>query len=315
MAKLYKRTTALFAAILFQGTFNLANADVPAPIYERASAIAKSMGGEGTIIKAVSRVDDVSALKQATKVIFTDGSGSLQNLIMLPDGQHFIAGPLARYNPESGNIIRGDGEVISNPASLDKPVIFEPFQLDGIFRPSNFTNASLELFSDPNNAPESFMAMLQAAPAIIEGSGPFEITIIIDPNCNFCIQKYQDLRPLVNTNQITVRWIPAIGPSVSPYSKLLALIDPGADNHERLTRLRAMVNREVYEGKVADVEGAKSLLTRTTAILGMLRGTRDPNKQAGTPQSFYKTPDGVLHQQFGYTDKGVEVIKKDFGLK
>src|SRR5690606_5335842 len=158
-------------------------------------------------------------------------------------------------------------------------------------------------------------ALLSEAPAITEGTGDAELMIFFDPECPLCMHKYKDLQPLIAANHITVHWIPVVGPSVSPYSKLLALIDPSADNAERIKRLEAMAKGKIPEGKVGDLQGAKELLSRTTALLSMIRGISSPNSQAGTPQTFYKTPDGVLHLQYGYSADNVQVIKRDFQLR
>lgn len=315
MLKTYARRTLTTYILVLMGTAHSVYATVPEAIVDRASAIAQAVGGAGTVISAVSRVDDLAGLKQATKVIYRDSGGNLQNLIMLPDGEHFIAGPLAQYDPTTGDILRGNGEIVKVDSGEIGKISTEPFKLDGIFRSSNFTNSGLALFSDPITAPSSYMSLLSGAPAISEGSGEAELLVFFDPGCPLCMRKYEDLRPLIASNQVTVHWIPVVGPSVSPYSKLLALIDPSADNDERLKRLEAMTNGKIPDGKVGDIQGAKELLSRTTAMLSMIRGISSPTAQAGTPQTFYKTPDGVLHLQFGYSQDNVQVIKRDFQLK
>lgn len=301
--------------LLSSVSYSLGNDTVPTPVIERASDIAKSLGGTGTIIKAVNRSPNLPGLRQATQVIYSDSKGALQNLIMLPDGIHFIAGPLGQFDPADGSISDAAGvkQIQTKRSAPEQKPNDQQFRLDGILRPANFTTAGKALFSDPEKAPENFMDILASAKGIKDGDGGQEIYVLFDPACGFCLKKYKELRPLIDAGKITVFWIPVIGPATPPYTNLKALLDPGSTNEERLERLKTLTNRKPIIGKTKAPKEAGDLLQRTTTLLSIIRSERSPDRGAGTPQMFYKTDAGVIHHQYGYSEDNIKNLIADIG--
>ncbi|UUA75182.1 DsbA family protein [Cellvibrio sp. QJXJ] len=307
---------------------------VPDAVQSRAAEIAIAVGGKGTYIKAIQRAPDAPGMRQATQVIYVDGRGALQNLIMLPDGLHFIAGPIAVYNAGDKSISDANGKVliagtnteptkeistVSTPAVQERQqastsTVYEPFKLDGIFRFSNLTSAGKSVFKDPVNAPENYYSLLKSANGIKDGKGGHEIFVLIDTACPYCMKKYEELQPLIGAGEITVYWIPVVGPSRPPYSNLVALTDPGLTNDERLTKLKAIANNMPLDGALSKPDEAKDWLTRTTALLSMIRSEKSDVRSAGTPQMFFKSTDGVIHHQYGYNESFLKTLKADLNI-
>lgn len=312
-----KLNKLLFAVIPFMllsaAAYSLGNNTVPEPVIERASEIAKSLGGTGTIVKAVNRAPNLPGLRQGTQVIYTDSSGALQNLIMLPDGIHFIAGPLGQFDPADGSISDAAGvkQIPAIPSTANTNAKSQAFRLDGILRPANFTSAGKELFENQEQAPESFMTILASAKGIKDGNGGQEVYVLFDPACGFCLKKYKELRPLIDAGKVTAYWIPVVGPATPPYTNLKALIDPGATNEEKLERLKQLTSRKPIIGKTKAPKEADELLKRTTTLLSIIRSDRSPDRGAGTPQMFYKTSDGVIHHQYGYSEDNIQTLISD----
>lgn len=285
-------------------------------IIDRASRIAIAAGGDGTTIKSVQRVQNLPGLRQATLVIYTDASGNLANLVMLPDGKHFIAGPIGAFDEKSDSIGPVNQQSIPHPdnqnkldAAATKPVKTEAFKLDGILRPSNFSTAGIELFSDPLKAPAYFIEILASAKGIEDGKMGKPVYVLFDPACGYCQLEYNQLRPLIDSEIVKVYWIPVIGPSPAPYTDLIKLIDPGSDNETRLKRLKVLMAGENISEEAKDEAGAKQLLERTTTLLSLLRSERSPDKGVGTPQTFYIDNQGVIRHEYGFSDNLAAKLK------
>lgn len=279
-------------------------------VINRASQIAIAAGGDGTIVKSVQRAQNLPGLRQATLVIYNDASGNLANLIMLPDGVHFIAGPIGAFDEKSktiGSAIISNQSVATTVVAQPKsppPVKIKPdtFTLDGILRPSNFSTAGIALFSNPDKAPEYFMEILASANGIQDGNKGRPVYILFDPACGYCQQEYHELRPLIESGKITAYWIPVVGPSAPPYTELVQLIDPNSTNEVRLKRLTALMQGATITDKIEQMEAATQMLERTTTLLSLLRSERSPDRGVGTPQTFFVTDDGTIRHEYGYSD-------------
>jgi len=308
--------------------------DVPEAVKERAIAIATTLGGKGSFIKEVSKAADAPGLRQATQVIYTDANGALQNMIMLPDGIHFIAGPIGIYDPSDNSISdinRTKHIVPSESADTNiEPVTASPtqappatpapalpeerFKLDGIFRYSNFTTAGKAVFKDAANATANYFSLLDAAKGVKDGNGGHELYVLFDPQCHFCLLKYEGLRPLIDAGKVTVYWIPVVGPSEPPYTNLLLLTDPNTTNEQKLERLKLFAKKLPLNEEVKPGVESSHWLKRTTSLLAMIRSESSETRSAGTPQMFYKTDDGTIKQQYGYSSNFLRDLKIDLKL-
>lgn len=305
---------------------------VPDSVRERAEAIASTLGGIGTLIKEVSKAAEAPGLHQATQVIYTDSNGALQNLIMLPDGIHFIAGPIGIYDPSDSSISDINKVKLIVPSSepkaklpappkapplseADAPSTIEPFKLDGIFRYSNFTTAGKAVFKDPVSATENYFSLLSGAKGIKDGNGGHELFMLFDPGCGYCLLKYEELRPYIDAGKLTVHWIPVVGPSLPPYTNLLLLVDPTLSNEEKLARLKLFVTKRPIPSGVSPSPESSNWLKRTTALLAMIRSEKTETRSAGTPQMFYKDNNGVIKHQFGYSSDSLSKLLTDLKIE
>jgi hypothetical protein len=305
---------------------------VPDSVRIRAVAIATSLGGKGTFIKEVSKAAEAPGLHQATQVIYTDSNGALQNLIMLPDGIHFIAGPIGIYDPTDRSIsdinrvkhiVPTSDNIAEIPAPKKVPPRTEannlptddPFKLDGIFRYSNFTTAGKSVFKDPVKATENYFSLLSAAKGIKDGKSGHELFILFDPSCGYCLLKYEELRPLIDTGKLTVYWIPVVGPSLPPYTNLLLLADPNLSTDEKLERLKLLTSKRSIPESAKPSPESSQWLKRSTSLLAMIRSEKSESRSAGTPQMFYRGNDGILKHQFGYSSDSFEKLVSDLDIK
>jgi thiol:disulfide interchange protein DsbG len=54
----------------------------------------------------------------------------------------------------------------------------------------------------------TILERIREATWIAEGKGPHVLYVFFDPNCPYCNQVFQDLRPWVTRGEVEVRWIP-----------------------------------------------------------------------------------------------------------
>ena len=70
-------------------------------------------------------------------------------------------------------------------------------------------------------------AMLQQmgrTTAVTRGRGPREVDVFFDPNCPYCHELYDDLRPWVGRQRLQLRWIPVAVLAPSSEGKAAALL-------------------------------------------------------------------------------------------
>lgn len=60
-------------------------------------------------------------------------------------------------------------------------------------------------------------------------SAPHKAYMIIDPNCVFCHELYQQVKPLIDNGQLQVRWIPVAFRDPTSPGKAAALLNAGSD--------------------------------------------------------------------------------------
>lgn len=289
-------------------------ASVPPHVAARAGEIAKGIGGSGTTVVQVERLEDQPGLSQATLVKYRDAVGRESELIMLPDGKHFIPGGVFEWKGASAKSPAPQPLTPKTPAP--KPASASmAYERNDILDPADFSASVIEeLFEARETAPVSYFSILQDAPAVVDGTGSNHVYVMFDPACGYCLRKYEGLRPLIDQGSITVHWIPVIGPSKAPYNALMALADTQATNEQRLERLHALASRQRIQVEVDDVEGTKRVLAKTNALRQMLRSSKSPNRAAGTPQSFYALPNGEIRHHYGYNDFQVEQVRADFDI-
>ena len=70
---------------------------------------------------------------------------------------------------------------------------------------------------------------------IVEGRSPHVIYIFFDPNCPYCHQLYEDLRPWVKRNRVQLRWLPVGVLTATSRGKAAAIL--GAKNRLAAFRL------------------------------------------------------------------------------
>ncbi len=299
---------SLFAtSLILMGTPTLAA--LPQHVVDRARSIAMYAGGPDTEIVDINPVEELPGLEKATRVRYMDTLGRPQTLVMLPDGKHFIAGPVAQYpgDSASGNrralepsaqIARPKKQNRPAPSTATKSGAYRP---DGYLRPESFTTPAVNLFEDITDAPQTFFSLLKDAPAVVDGRNEENIAyIMFDPHCPVCMKKYQALRPLIDGGDLTVHWIPVLAVSRAPYKELLAMADPGVSNDEQLQRMKQLIANGGYTGDIKDQAKAQSVLHRTTGLLAMIRGLKSADIPGGTPQTFYVDAKGELRHHFGY---------------
>lgn len=286
---------------------SLCGANVPEHVAERATAIAKSTGGSGTQVVSVSSIDDYPGLTQATLVEYQDAAGRAQSLVMLPDGEHYIPGPVAHYSVKSAvGPKQSPGQPKATPERPPAPTA-GAYRPNGYLRPESFSSIAEGVFESMEEAPKVYMSILQDATAVIDGQGDNPVYVMFDPACPYCRDKYQMLRPLIDSGEITVHWVPVIGPSRDT-TNLLALADTSASNGERLERLQNMLDGRSYTGALPDRARTENILNRTTALLQMMRSVKSRNQPAGTPQTFFVDSEGLLRHQYGYGQNADEEI-------
>ncbi|MDQ2077401.1 hypothetical protein [Marinimicrobium sp. ABcell2] len=299
----------------------LTHAAVPEHVVNRATELAVYAGGENSEIVAIDRVEDVPGLSKATRVRYLDTLGRPQTLLMLPDGKHFIAGPLAQHRNDDNSAQRKSGDFPqSQPAQTQRsqnaprPASYRP---DGYLRPASFSTVAVSLFEEVEDAPKVYFQLLRDAPAVIEGSHPDNIVyVMFDPACPHCMRSYHGLRSKITSGQLTVHWVPVAAVSASPYTALLAMADPGASNEVRLERMKEITsNRGAYRGEIVDRSGAESILQSTTGLLAMIRGLQSPDVPGGTPQTFYVDAEGRYRHHFGYHPDHIPQLTEALNLE
>lgn len=293
------------AAISLAAMSTFVVAEVPVHVKQRATEVAGYAGGKHTVIVDISRVTDIPGLSQATQVRYLDTMGRPQTLLMLPDGEHFIPGPVVRYQPEEESRVNSGGNNSHRQPAVVQRETHErsaPYRSNGYLRPESFSTIALSRFENTESAPELYFKFLSEAPAVVEGSNPDNIVyVLFDPACPYCIRSYQGFRSAIDSGQLTVHWIPVHSVSAPPYTALLSMADPGAPNELRLERMKEMAQKGAsYRGEIIDRDGAESIVRSTGGLLAMIRGLQSPDIPAGTPQTFFVDANGNFRHHFGY---------------
>lgn len=315
------RLKPLAAAASLAVLSTLVFAEVPEHVKRRAAEIASYAGGVHTEIVEISRVTDAPGLSQATQVRYLDTMGRPQTLLMLPDGEHFIPGPVARYHPgDEPGVNRSGNQPHRQPAATQRVQTQKgnnTYRPDGYLRPESFSTLALSMFEETESAPDVYFRFLREAPAVVEGNNPDNVVyVLFDPACPYCMRSYEDLRFAIDSGQVTVHWIPVMAVSAPPYSALLAMADPGVSNGERVERMKEIANnRASYRADIADRAGAESILSSTTGLLAMIRGLKSPDVPGGTPQTFYVDADGNYRHHFGYHPDHLAQLSGALGLE
>lgn len=133
-----------------------------------------------------------------------------------------------------------------------------------------------------------------------EGSdkAPHKLYIIIDPNCIYCHVLYQQIEPLITSNQLQVRWIPVAFRDPSSPGKAAAMLNAGSDAaaDKLLAQNENGFDDQTESGALTPLvpnaddpvlSGAFSKVAQNTAFFSQ-------SGFQGTPTILYKQEDGTV---------------------
>ena len=129
-------------------------------------------------------------------------------------------------------------------------------------------------------------------------SAPHKAIIIIDPNCIFCHNLYQEIEPLIDAGQLQVRWLPVAFRDPSSPGKAAAMLNAGSDAaaDKLLAENEANFNTQTESGSLTPLQPDSKNATVTAAFDKVAQNTQFFSKAGfnGTPTILYKEKNGKI---------------------
>ncbi len=148
------------------------------------------------------------------------------------------------------------------------------------------------------SAIDAFLAAARAAGGIVDGRSPHRLYVVFDPNCPYCHQLYDDLRPYVARGQVAVSWIVVgfLGPSSLPKAAaILQARDPLAALRSNEARYSFPRHGEGGGGVAPAATIAPATRARLARNLDMLRRIH----VFGVPVMVWRGTDGEARLMLG----------------
>ncbi len=129
-------------------------------------------------------------------------------------------------------------------------------------------------------------------------NAPHKAIIIIDPNCIFCHNLYQQVQPLIDAGQLQVRWLPVAFRDPSSPGKAAAMLNGGSDaaSDKLLAENEANFNSQTESGSLTPLQ-PDSKNAALTATFGKVAQNTQFFSQSGfngTPTILYKEKNGKV---------------------
>lgn len=127
---------------------------------------------------------------------------------------------------------------------------------------------------------------------------PHKAYVIFDPNCIFCHQLYQQMKPLIDNGQLQIRWIPVAFRDPSSPGKAAAMLNADSDAaaSKLLDQNEAGFNDQTESGALTPLAPNSNDPAVTAAFSKVTQNTAYFSKFAfqGTPTILYKQSDGKV---------------------
>ncbi len=127
-------------------------------------------------------------------------------------------------------------------------------------------------------------------------SAPHKAIIIIDPNCIFCHNLYQEVQPLIDAGQLQVRWLPVAFRDPSSPGKAAAMLNAGSDAAagKLLAENEANFDTQTESGSLAPLQPDSKNASVTAAFDKVTQNTQFFSQAGfnGTPTILYKEANG-----------------------
>ncbi len=130
-------------------------------------------------------------------------------------------------------------------------------------------------------------------------TAPHKAIIIIDPNCIFCHNLYQELEPLIDAGQLQVRWLPVAFRDPSSPGKAAAMLNAGSDAaaDKLLAENEANFDTQTESGSLTPLQPDSKNAAVTIAFGKVTQNTQFFSQSGfnGTPTILYKEANGNIN--------------------
>lgn len=227
-----------------------------------AKLVAKLMNGQGTIIDSFPAVNGFTGF-----VVQSSQSGN--NGIVYADkkGQYLFA----------GSIVNAQGQDMTQ-------MYTNQYINSKIAGPAYAAAISMNYFTSGSD------------------SAPHKAIVIIDPNCIFCHMMYKEFKPMIDSGQVQIRWIPVAFRDPTSPGKAAALLNAGPGAAKLFDQNEQSFNDQTEEGGITPLQPNEQDAAITKAFAEVQQNTQFFSKFGfqGTPTVLFKQSDGKVVMVPGY---------------
>jgi thiol:disulfide interchange protein DsbG len=243
-----------------------ASAAAPAPINlttPAAKLVTQVIGDQGTII------DSFTAVGGLTGFVIQASQGSNNNGIVYADkkGQYLFV----------GSIINAKGQDMTQ-------LYTNQYINSKIAGPAYSAAMGLSYFTSGKD------------------SAPHKALVIMDPNCSYCHLVYKEFKPLIDSGQVQVRWLPVAFRDPTSPGKAAALLNAGSGAAALLDQNEKNFDDQSEEGAITPLQPNPNDPAMTKIFAEVAQNTEFFSKFGfqGTPTILYKKADGSVVMVPGY---------------
>lgn len=252
----------------------------------------------------------VGKVLNASTIIEFELDGQRSRVTMLPDGEHLLIGEIVNPNNQAKILPIHKPVKVASTVVNQKPKLTSHFQSTQpkstvgyqVSERDRITDA--DIFSGFEGAAKTaaeYMENLEQHEAIVTGSGPKHIYVLVDPDCPNCRAEY--LSSLKKESEFTFHWIPVFI-NGKPKRQHLALSQSSAETN--LFNLDQVMRNPRIAGELpveADLSVGKTAIKHQGFILNI--------SKRSTPVTIYRNKDGIPTKLHGYSSGLHNIISAD----
>lgn len=133
-------------------------------------------------------------------------------------------------------------------------------------------------------------------------NAPHKAIVIIDPNCVYCHLMYKEFKPLIDSGQVQIRWLPVAFRDPTSPGKAAALLNAGSNAAKLFDQNEQSFNDQTEEGGLAPLAPNENDAAVTKAFTEVQANTQFFSKMGfqGTPTILFKQSNGTVTMVPGF---------------
>ena len=151
----------------------------------------------------------------------------------------------------------------------------------------------------PGQLADAMLHEMTQTTAVTLGSGPRVVDVFFDPNCPYCHELYEDLRPWIGSQGLRLRWIPVAVLARSSEGKAAAMLQ-AADPARALARNESEYGRNPRAGSGGGLVPATRVTPATREELARnLKVLHAAGAYFAFPMMVWRNPSGQARMFLG----------------